>query len=228
MIKLALIGRNIQHSQSPQVYSKLLQTKIAYTFIDSATINDIPSLDELYQGYDGVSVTAPYKREMFNRLGSNISDRHLNSINCLYKKNGQLWGSNTDVLAIRDILLELNFQNNFQEIYVLGNGAMSTLLSDLAIELNLKVKCFNRQNGTLADLINGKYKFPDHNILMINACAREFIYAGSLSPLIYFWDLNYNMPEHSRFFNSHNIPYLDGMTLLEKQARYALKFWNLE
>ncbi len=63
--KLALIGKNISHSKSPEIYNKLLNNQVEYTLLDCDTVDAIPSLDELMKKFDGVSITSPYKESLF-------------------------------------------------------------------------------------------------------------------------------------------------------------------
>ncbi len=57
MHKLALIGKSIQHSRSPDIYKKLIGTLIQYDLLDYQHPNEIPSVDTLFKEYIGISIT---------------------------------------------------------------------------------------------------------------------------------------------------------------------------
>ena len=52
--KLALIGKNIAHSKSPEVYKTLLDNNVEYTLLDFISENEIPKLSELLKTFDGI------------------------------------------------------------------------------------------------------------------------------------------------------------------------------
>ena len=64
--KLALIGRNIAHSKSPEIYSKLLENNVDYHLLDYPSVDQIPSLDYFSKNFEGISITSPYKEVFIN------------------------------------------------------------------------------------------------------------------------------------------------------------------
>jgi len=65
MISLALLGKNISHSKSREVYEELLAEKIDYKIYDCPSPSDIPSLDAFFKKHKGLSITSPYKKFFF-------------------------------------------------------------------------------------------------------------------------------------------------------------------
>ena len=51
--KLALIGKNISHSKSPEIYNKLLNNQVEYHLLDYPSINEIPEMDFFSKNFDG-------------------------------------------------------------------------------------------------------------------------------------------------------------------------------
>jgi shikimate dehydrogenase len=219
MLKLALIGREIQHSLSPQVYKELYQGEICYDLIDIAKEDDLPLLNSLCH-YDGISITAPYKTSYLSQL-THISNKFQNiGINCLYYRNGKWLGSNTDYLALSTILAT---QNNFDRWIILGNGVMGKICRLIAEELDIKVINFNRK--TYPDYFTQIDLSPYKNSLIINCCARSYRFNGQLAHQSVFYDLNYNMPEHESWLKKIGYSYFDGKELLTLQAKAALEYF---
>ena len=66
-----------------------------------------------------------------------------------------------------------------------------------------------------------KSLLPDKRTLIVNACDRSFIFKGLYPKETLFWDYNYDHPFHKERFET----YIDGLSLLESQGKYALKFF---
>lgn len=221
MNKLALVGRGIQHSRSKQIYEKLLQRNISYTLLDYQNENEIPLALELLKTFEGISITAPYKNHFLDQLDENFSP--INSVNTLRMKNGKVEGQNTDYLAVEEILKKL-LQKNFNHIFVLGDGVMGKLTEILLKKSQTNYVTLSRRKNNFHIL---DHLTKDQSYFIINSCAREYVYSGPVESNILFWDMNYNLEHNSRLFAACSEQYIDGLELLELQAKYALSFWNL-
>ena len=101
-------------------------------------------------------------------------------------------------------------------------------VTELALnELNLSFKSFSRSKRNL-DNVGEFIKNNPTKTLIINCCAREYCFNPPKVDGYYFWDMNYELEHHQNLFNSLNVHYTDGLELLENQAKYALKVWNLD
>jgi len=220
MIKLALVGKSIQHSKSQQIYEKLLHKKINYTLLDYQDEKLIPPAIELLEKFDGISITSPYKLHFLSQLSTNLSP--VVGVNTLRVSNNQIEGQNTDFLAVSEILKNF-YKNDFSDTFVLGDGVMADLTVRILKDLKVEFCQFSRKMGNMNKL-NDTINSPT---LIINTCAREYCYEGNLSELVTFWDMNYNLEQHCQLFQNTSIKYVDGIELLELQAKYALSFWNL-
>ncbi len=213
MIKLALIGKNISHSRSPEIYQKLLKKDHRYTLLDYVTEEQIPKAVDLLKEFSGISITSPYKTHFLNQVELSSEVQILGAINCLYKEGDQIFGANTDYDAIKKLLPE-QYTNR---VALLGTGAMSKLFQILFGEKKIAFDLYGRK--THGDLNLLDYKSYS---LVINCCSREFDFTGELTTKNLFWDMNYSLKHSGRIPN-----YLDGSELLEFQARYALEYWKL-
>lgn len=221
MLKLALVGQNISHSRSQEMYEKILGRKVAYSLLDYRDEHDIPKASELLERYVGVSITTPYKEHFLDEVKISQEVLPLKAINCLGKVNNQLVGTNTDFLALKEILKRYSHKN----IIILGSGAMFRVCSKILQDESTSFLNFNRaKDGDIDKIDLSKYE----NSLIINTCARSYIFNGRLHESAIFYDLNYNFEKHVDYFSQLGNQYIDGLELLELQAKYALEFWNLK
>ncbi len=221
-IQLALIGQNISHSKSQVAYEKLLGYSIQYDLIDVEP-SELPSLKQLAGKYNGVSITAPFKKYYIEDVIK--IDPSLSMINTLIFDE-EIKGANTDKLAMEE-LLQKYLADNIDRIIILGDGAMSELLISLLNNLDIKVEVLSRRLGNL-DMLNQLIGRKPEGLLVINSCSRDFIIASAGKGSYDFWDLNYNFEPHRQLFKNTAVRYQDGLEMLELQAKYALSFWNLE
>lgn len=225
--KFALVGRNISHSRSPNIYRKLLGPQLEkYELLDYNRLEDIPPLSELLAVFDGINITAPYKEISKWNDKVNIIDvpPSLGVFNVAKKDNKQVFVSNTDFMALENILPELVSRVS-GEVIILGDGAMSKVTQVILKESKVAFSVLSRKSANLfsdMDLRN----FGSKGSLVINTCSRSFLFKGKVPERSIFYDYNYDNTEQAFYFNSSKITYLDGQDLLVRQAKLALKFWH--
>ncbi|MCB9060395.1 MAG: hypothetical protein H6622_02600 [Halobacteriovoraceae bacterium] len=228
MTKLALIGKNISHSKSQQIYENILKRKIDYTLLDYSSEELIPSAKDLFQKYDGISITAPYKKHFLSEVSVVDEIRDLNAINCLYVDNSKIYGTNTDYLAVDSILDEYILKLGKFNVVILGDGPMSYITQKLLDQKGLKYLVFSRKKtSNFFELDLSRLELESKKTLVINTCAREYEYKGKFLPETYFWDYNYDFLPHLQTIPSIVVEYTDGMSLLERQGQHALVYWGI-
>ena len=228
MISLGLLGKDIRHSRSKEMYQKILNQMVDYHLFDFSHENNIPSLDHLMQKVSGLSITSPYKKVFLNVVKMQPEIADLEAINCIKKVGNDFYATNTDYLALNQLIDEvLERFDLMDEIFILGDGAMGKVMVKICQLKNIKYRVYSRKIGNLNNLsleISNKAQ----GVLVINTCSREYLFNQHLPMNSVFWDLNYNMPSHESFFQKKQITYIDGLSLLEQQARHAVTFWNLK
>lgn len=222
MLKLGLIGKNIGHSLSPKIYSEILEDQFKYDLLDFKSENDIPDVRDLMEEYHGINITTPFKKHFISSVSvvNNFS-----AINCLAKKNGSIQGVNTDYLACVQILKELHIQQKIKKFIILGNGTMSEIISRVLCELGQSFEQLYRSKF-VGDFTRLDLSGTEETTLVINTCARSYLFSGILNQKIIFWDLNYKM-DNALFISAQCQSYIDGYDLLYRQAIHAAKFWEL-
>jgi shikimate dehydrogenase len=227
-LKLALLGKNISHSQSPSIYQKLLGQKLtSYELLDVADEGSIPSLDELAQRFEGMNITTPYKRHFAQEVNvtSDIA-RELGAINALSLRK-PFTGTNTDALAVEFILKRYLDQHPGLQIILLGGGVMSKM-TELILK-KLKQTCLTLTRAQYGDLSHydlAQFYSPPIQTLIINSCSRSFVFQGSLHETYIFWDYNYKYSPHEKLVKPKVGYYEDGTEMLELQAQEAVRFWQ--
>lgn len=224
-MNLALLGKGIQHSLSPNLYRKLLGESVNYKLLDFEEF-EIPSLEYIFKNneLDGLNITSPYEkffiqdvtipRDFVQRIGG---------INCIKQSNGRFYGENTDELAFKQLFDKHLKEYNFKKIVLLGDGTMANMIKLVLESYDINVVQRSRrvdQNIAKLDIDHSEYL----NTAIINACSRSYTYDGPLSSDILFWDMNYKMDKHK--FKIPN--YIDGEELLELQARLAIDFFKVD
>jgi len=222
MYKLGLIGKNISHSLSPAIYQEILSANFSYDLLDYQHEKDIPPISELAKKYFGLNITAPYKKFFINDVS--VADG-FSAINCLSFKDGQLLGTNTDYFACEEILMEISQKYDVGDYVVLGDGTMSEIIIKLLLKQKISFLQHTRKKY-VGDFTQLNLSTHTQTTLVINTCAREFLFAGKLNKKTIFWDLNYKM-ESSEYISSQSLTYIDGYDLLKRQAIHATKFWGL-
>lgn len=220
MLKLALVGKDISHSKSQKMYENILKRKIDYRLLDYPSQNEINTLDQIFDEIDGLSITSPYKTHFLAHVEMSPDIESLGAINCICKKEDLYYGTNTDYLAVKNII---SGQFMSKSSVILGDGVMARVTIKVLEELGLEYKQYSRRShGDLNQVdLSGKDK------LIINTCSRSFEFNNHLSDKSVFWDYNYSFSPHSDYFKHLDIQYIDGLEMLHLQALYALKFWGI-
>lgn len=229
MIKLALIGKNIQHSLSPSIYQNFYGDKIAYDLLDYSSENEIPAVEALFRTYSGINITSPYKKHFIDSIELTENARALGAVNVLKKEGEKILGENTDFLAILDILERWQKQYGDLKVALLGDGVMAGVTEVALKRLNIKYDHFSRRKSPDFNQLNVEVAVrlkKDETLLVINTCSRDYVFGGNLPPKSLFWDYNYNFLPHKRLSGEIHL-YADGLEMLELQAQYAVAFWSL-
>lgn len=194
--------------------------------LDYDSENKIPPLKDLLLKYKRVSVTAPFKQFCFeNSIPSNPS---ISSVNTLKLEQCRVLSTNTDYTALENLIDKYEVKK-YSKIIVLGSGAMAQALQSLLNKKDISFTQLSRKDKNLTEI--EKYldmTKNDTQAFVINCCSREYVFPKVNKSNFVFWDLNYSMPEHVQLFHGLGVKYIDGLELLELQAKNALSFWNLK
>jgi shikimate dehydrogenase len=144
-MKYGLIGYPIAHSQSPALF------RAAYADYPELTYDLIEEEDferayaRFLAEYDAVNVTAPFKGEAFRKI--NVADtiaRELYAVNILKKKDGKIYGYNSDFWALQKMLAPYAKKGTRAKVLVIGCGGAAKAAALAALKLRMSVTVANR------------------------------------------------------------------------------------
>ena len=229
MISLGLLGRNIQHSKSQHVYEKLLGRSIKYQLFDIENLSDIPNIDWFFTKVDGLSITAPYKENFLDKINLDKSAEIVQSVNCIKfdLETSKYIGFNTDYMAC-DVILKNIIDQKFSSFVVTGNGPMARVVIDILKTHSITYNHVYRSNNFQINNFDVGQIVP--NSVVVNCCSRGVVFKpnGLETKIKLFWDLNYGQDGLYSDLADHHVRYINGMELLELQAKFALQIWNIK
>jgi shikimate dehydrogenase len=228
-MKLGLLGYPINHSKSPELYQRFLQSRLtSYDLISFEREELIPDLEFFRSRLDGLNITSPYKEHFVSLIEiPSPLVRALGAVNTLAFLENRTLGTNTDLVAIVEILK--NYQRQYGELLILllGDGVMARVTRLVARDLQIPLKQFSRKmTQDFARLDLRYHGEKGKQTIIINSCSRDFVFHGQLADDIIFWDYNYSFLPHQNTLPSQVKAYHDGREMLELQAKAAIQFWQ--
>lgn len=120
-MKICLIGKTLKHS-----YSKIIHEHFGYEYdlveLEKEDIKDFVK-DEKYNAFN---VTIPYKTEIIKYLNCvSPMAKEIGAVNTVVKKDGLLYGYNTDFYGMRYIVKHNKIKVKNKTVLVLGTGGTS-------------------------------------------------------------------------------------------------------
>ncbi|MBQ7374003.1 MAG: dephospho-CoA kinase [Clostridia bacterium] len=143
-MKFCLIGKKLGHS-----YSKIIHQKqgLDYTLIeiDKSQLSEFVSLS-----YDGFNVTIPYKKDIIPLLDEVDGDAlKVGAVNTVVRKNGRLFGYNTDVYGMEYSLNRVGIDLFQKRVMILGTGGTSLTAKTVCERAMAKEIIFVSRSGEI-------------------------------------------------------------------------------
>jgi shikimate dehydrogenase len=227
-MKFALIGKNIKHSRSPEMYEQITGQALDYEILDIESEDKLPSIEELKSKYRGINITSPYKTHYLKDVVFESPYEYKDAINAICFYPNKIVGTNTDAVAI-DLEI-MGLKKSFPDLFfvILGDGVMSKLTTSILDQKKMKYEVLSRKkNGDLSHMNLSDYVKKIDQVVVINTCSRDFVFSGVLHSSFIFWDYNYSFIPHQNTLPSQVKYYHDGQRMLELQAIAAAKFWKI-
>ena len=174
-MKLAVIGKPIGHSKSPEIhqhFANQFDVKIKFRK-DEVTPETLETwlADFFKDGGKGVSITLPLKEEALNYVDE-ISDRArlASACNVIYAKDERLFADCTDGYGFTiDLEENLKVPLKDKKILILGaGGAARGIIPSIIEKKPAKLKVANRTEGkalSLKEDLEGKVNLKEKNII---------------------------------------------------------------
>ncbi len=243
MRKFALIGEHLPHSFSGSYFAEKFAregiTDCQYSLCELEKIEDVKCL---FDDPDvvGFNVTIPYKLQIMEYLDHLSPEaERIGAVNCVaILQDGKRTGYNTDIMGLRDSMLEFLGADIPPRALILGTGGAAQAVQYLMMELGVDYLIVSRDpmkgNITYDDItpeMVGEYR------LIINATPLgtfpnvdsfpKLPYAF-LTPEHFLYDLVYNPPmtQFLSFGKDRGAKICNGQAMLVGQAEAAWKIWN--
>ena len=194
-LKLAVIGKPIGHSKSPEIhqdFANQFDAKIEFRK-DEVTPETLETwvADFFKDGGKGVSITLPLKEAALN-YADEISDRArlASACNVIYEKDEKLLADCTDGFGlIKDLEENLNISLKDKKILILGAGGAARGIIPSIIEKNpSKLKIANRTENKarrLKEDLEGKVDLKGKSLIFeAGGLADDFLLADSYDLVI--------------------------------------------
>jgi shikimate dehydrogenase len=194
-LKLAVIGKPISHSKSPEIHDDFAnQFDVNIEFRkDEVALETLETwlADFFKDGGKGVSITLPLKEAALN-YADEISDRArlASACNVIYAKDGKLFADCTDGFGlIKDLEENLKVSLKDKKILILGAGGAARGIIPFIIEKNpSKLKIANRTASkalSLKEDLEGKIDLKGNSLIFeAGGLADDFLLADSYDLVI--------------------------------------------
>ena len=248
MKKHLIIGNPIDHSLSPKIHNYWFKKNNINAIYEKKMINS-EEIKEIIQNIKdekiyGMNVTVPYKQEIIKYLDdSSPSAKKTNSVNTVFKKNGRIYGDNTDIIGFELAITELKINLKNKKTLIFGAGGV--VPSIIVALQNLGVKEINISNRTAGkvEIIKSSFslikeiKWGDlgNHDIYINATSIGLKKEDDLNLDItnlqegkFFYDVIYNPPitNFLKKAKNHGHQILNGETMFLYQAQKAFELWH--
>ncbi len=144
-MKFGLIGYPISHSKSPELFRAAYAERPDLTYDLIEEDNFDRAFARFVAEYEAVNVTAPYKGDAFRKV--DIADtiaRELFAVNILKKKDGKIYGYNSDFWALQKLLTPYADRKARPKVLVIGCGGAGKAAALAALKLRMSVAVANR------------------------------------------------------------------------------------
>ena len=241
-MKFVVLGDPVDHSRSPAIQTAALEAcKIegSYTArrVDEAGM--VTAVDEVRYGrLAGANVTMPHKVIAFE-LADRVTESALRSgaVNTLVRRDGEVWGYNTDVEGIRAVWEATPLPGD-RPVLILGTGGAAAGAA-VAVGERVIVVSGRREQGAMDILERTRTRgsivpwgTAVEGAVVVNATPigmdAESLPEEVLAPASAFFDLTYGLVESPsvRYARHLGIPVADGKDLLVAQAAASFEIWT--
>lgn len=256
--RYAVFGNPIAHSLSPRMhqwYAEKTHQKMSYEAILGDPLKFEYQVREflLFNGGSGCNITAPFKIRAFG-LAEEVSERCRLAQSCntlMFRKDGVLYGDNTDGVGLLADLNRLKWIQPRTKILILGCGGATRGILYPLLKAGASVYLWNRTLEKAKNLVRDFQSFgeihyyPNLNQvpemdLVINALPLQneeilsILGARVFHSSYRFYDLQYRLNgltpflQQARSLQTHLLPvsFQDGLGMLFAQGAESFRVWR--
>jgi shikimate kinase/shikimate 5-dehydrogenase len=227
--KYAILARPVAHSRSPELFAQIAPKNSFYSRIHIRNPGEIIYfLEEL--NLDGFNVSAPWKEsasKIFGTFLSNVFVKSANNYNSF----------NTDVLAVKHILAQYNFDKNTKCLVIGAGGAAFSVISAFKMLGLDNISICNRTDEkakNLADRFScNQINFSDLNnniklskLVISTLPSRSYNFNSQYfdkSQILL--DANYNESDLEKISQEVGCEFISGTEWLKWQAKFGFEYF---
>jgi shikimate dehydrogenase len=248
MKKFLVIGNPIEHSLSPRIHNywmNLHNIKAIYekALLDKNELKEI--IKEVKSGkIDGLNITLPFKKAIIPLLDELTPlAKETRSVNTVFKKEGKIFGENTDANGFKKAIQYTNFETKNKSALILGAGGVVTSIIYALKKLGISKIFVSNRTKKYADEIKKVYsdiEVIDWGVikdidLVINATSLGLnetdvidIDLKSFGKNKLFYDLIYNPPKTNFLQKAEKLgnQVENGKMMFAYQAQLSFSIWN--
>ncbi len=225
-----LIGNPLSHSFSPEIHAAFADYRYSLKEIEN---EDLPSFFKT-RDFDGMNVTIPHKTAVIPFLDELSPEaRAIGAVNTVVKKNGRLYGDNTDYYGFSYMIKEAPVDVSGKKCLVLGSGGASKTVTAVLCDLGAASVTVISRTGE--DNYENLERHSDAEIL-VNATPVGMYPKNGESPielslfpsLSAVFDLIYNPKKTRLLFDAacRGIYAANGLSMLVAQAKRATELFT--
>ena len=229
MLRCGLLGRTLGHSYSPAIHALLGDYRYDLIELEPEALEAFVKTGP----WDGLNVTIPYKKAVvpFCDVLSPLAQT-LGSVNTLVKRDGKIYGDNTDAYGFEAMVHHLGVDCRGKKALVLGSGGASVTAQAVLEQLGAAVTVISRSGP---DNYENLHRHGDAAILVNATPVGMYPKAGQspvdldrLPQLEAVLDIVYN-PTRTRLIldaQARGIPCESGLLMLVAQAVRASEIFT--
>ena len=248
MKRFLVIGNPIDHSLSPKIHNYWFKINNIKGIYEKKLLSEVnlKKVVEMLRNEElvGANITVPFKNKIIQHLDILTEDAKITqSVNTIFKKDGKIFGSNTDTIGFE--LSLSNFIEHLKDKRVLILGAGGVVPSIIYVLKKLKISKIYISNRTIEKSEKIKLIFNDIEVIkwgetpivdaVINGTSLGLkpddkieIDYQKIGPKKFFYDVIYN-PSKTNFLKeaeSKGNIIENGKLMFVYQAQKAFEIWN--
>ncbi len=232
-MKFGCIGEKLGHSFSVEIHEKLALYDYALMPVPREELHDFM----VRRDFDGINVTIPYKKDVIPYLKEISFEAKLcGAVNTIVKKDGELYGYNTDFAGMRDLLAMGGIEIEGKKVLILGSGGTAGTAKKLCDVLGAsRAELVSRGGKDGCITYEEAYTRSDTEVL-INATPCGMYPNAGQSPielarfpsLCGVADAVYNPEKTALLMDAEalGVPCIGGLYMLVSQALYAAEIFT--
>ncbi len=232
-MKFGCIGEKLGHSFSVEIHEKIGLYSYELWPLEKEKLSHFMKRAD----FDGINVTIPYKKDVIPYLSALSPEAKLcGAVNTVVKREGKLYGYNTDFLGMKDLLSFGHLSVKGKNVLILGSGGTSRTALCLCESLGAKRVHRVSRSGKDGCLTYEKARELSDTEILINTTPCGMYPKAGESPVdLSFFprlegvaDAIYN-PQKTRLLmdaEASGIPCVGGLYMLVSQALYAAEIFT--